>query len=111
MMKRPVHQSEKMLDSKIVIYVLAGVFSLSLISGIINNVKDYLKEPSFTKEAVELIIKHEALKKTNQDLLLEIENYKKAYERIEQDISLDSNIIFNSDREYRDSLRRVIFNR
>jgi len=100
-----------LLQNKIIVYILAAVFSLSLINGIVGNVKDYFKEPTYTKEAVELIIKHRALKKENENLKLEIDVIERDNERIKQSISADSSVIFDSSRQYRDSLRSALFNR
>lgn len=99
-----------MFQNKILTYVIGVVLSLSIISTIVSNVKDYFKEPTYTKEAVELLLKHQALKKEIQDKLIEIEIIEKDNERLKQNIASDSATIYDSSREYRDSLRAVFFN-
>jgi hypothetical protein len=99
-----------MFQNKILIYVLGFILSLSIISTIVNNVKDYFKEPTYTKEAVELLLKHQSLKKEIENKLIEIEIIEKDNERLKQNITADSTIIYDSSREYRDSLRAVLFN-
>lgn len=97
------------LSKTILIYIVGGLLSLSIISSLINNIKDYFKEPTYTKEAVELMLKHQQLKLEIENLQKEIEIIEADNERIKSDISKDSTIIYNSSREYRDSLRAVIF--
>ena len=100
-----------MFTNKILIYVVAGVVALSLISNIITTIKDWTKEPVYTKEAIEIMVKHAQLKKENEAYKIEIDSLKKDYEKIVISITQDSTIIHNSSRAYRDSLRNYIFNR
>jgi len=97
------------LSNKWVLYALAGVFALSIISNIVDNIKEMRKEPTFTKEAVEVMLKHQKLKIEIEEHKLQIEILQKDYERITQQIDKDSTIIFNSSRQYRDSLRAALF--
>lgn len=94
---------------KILIYVGVGLMLLNLVFNTISNIKNINKEPTYTKEAVELMIKHSILKK-------EIEQYKITNQIIEQDndrlkksINADSVVIYTSSRAYRDSLRAELF--
>lgn len=98
-----------LISNKILIYIAITVFSLSTVSSIVSNVKDYFKEPTYTKEAVELILKHAKLKQEIEDLKIENQIIEKDNERIKQDISADSNIVWNSSKHYRDSLRSELF--
>ena len=77
--------------------------------GLTDTVKDFFTEPTYTKEAVELMLKHDRLKQENKKLELEIQVIEKDNERLKQNISADSAVIHNSSRAYRDSLRAVIF--
>jgi hypothetical protein len=98
-----------MLQNKAIVYILIAVFSLSTLSTIVSNVKDYFKEPTYSKEAVELMLKHAKLKQDIEDLKIENKIIEKDNERLKQNITTDSTIIYNSSREYRDSLRAVLF--
>jgi len=98
-----------MLQSKAIVYILIAVFSLSTLSTIVSNVKDYFKEPTYSKEAVELMLKHAKLKQEIEDLKIENKIIEKDNERLKQNITTDSTVIYNSSREYRDSLRAVLF--
>ncbi len=97
-----------MLQSKILIYVIGGLVSLSIISTIVSNVKDYFKEPTYTKEAVELLLKHQALKSEIKEKLIEIQIIEKDNERLKQSITSDSVTIWSSSVQYRDSLREYL---
>jgi len=96
-----------MLQGKILIYVIGGIVSLSIISTIVSNVKDYFKEPTYTKEAVELLLKHQALKSEIKEKLIEIQIIEKDNERLKQSITADSSVIWNSSIHFRDSLRSI----
>ena len=98
-----------MLQSKAIVYILIAVFSLSTLSTIVSNVKDYFKESTYSKEAVELMLKHAKLKQEIEDLKIENKIIEKDNERLKQNITTDSTVIYNSSREYRDSLRAVLF--
>ena len=98
-----------MLQNKLLIYAVGTILSLSIISTIVSNVKDYFKEPTYTKEAVELMLKHQELKIEIKEKLIEIQIIEKDNERLKQSIGIDSAIIYDSSREYRDSLRNYLF--
>jgi hypothetical protein len=98
-----------MLQSKAIIYILAAVFSLSIVSSIVNNVKDYFKEPTYTKDAIELMIKHDRLKQEIKKLEIDNQIIEKDNERLKHNITSDSITIYDSSRAYRDSLRAVLF--
>lgn len=100
-----------MFSNKILIYIVAGTIALSLISNIIATIKDWTKPPTYTKEAIELMVKHAQLKQEIERYKLENDSLKKDYEKIVLSITQDSTIIHNSSRAYRDSLRNYIFNR
>ena len=100
-----------MFSNKILIYIVAGTIALSLISNIITTIKDWTKPPTYTKEAIELMVKHAQLKKEIEQYKIENDSLKKDYEKIVLSITQDSTIIHNSSRAYRDSLRNYIFNR
>jgi hypothetical protein len=102
-----------MIQSKILIYILAGVVGLSSISSIVGVVKDklYPVEKTYTKEAVELILKHRELENEIEQLKIENQVIEKDNERLTKSITADSTIIYDSSRSYRDSLRTVLFNR
>jgi len=97
------------VSKTLLIYIGGGLLSLSILSSLVNNIKDYFKEPTYTKEAVELMLKHQKLKLEIENLKKEIEIIEADNERIKHDISKDSIVIYNSSREYRDSLRAIIF--
>ncbi|PIZ50428.1 hypothetical protein COY27_07135 [Candidatus Woesearchaeota archaeon CG_4_10_14_0_2_um_filter_33_13] len=99
------------LSNKWVLYAIIGLFSLSIISNFIGNIKEMRKEPTYTKEAVELMIKHSLLEKKNEELLITNKILEMDIARLSQSIDKDSTIIHNSSRAYRDSLRNYIFNR
>lgn len=99
------------LSNKWILYAIIGVFSLSIIANIVGNIKEMRKEPTYTKEAVELMIKHAKLKEQIEQYKQENELLKKDYTKIVNSITEDSLLIHNSDRAYRDSLRNYLFNR
>lgn len=98
-----------MLQNKVIVYILISLFGLSVLKGAFDSVKDFFKEPTYTKEAVELMLKHQKLKDENKRLLLENEIIEKDNERITKDITADSTVVYNSSRAYRDSLRAELF--
>jgi len=100
-----------MIQNKILIYVIVGLLSLGAISSIFKNVKDTLfpEERTYTKEAVELMLKHERLKQEIKVLEIENKIIEKDNERLTKNITTDSTIVYNSSRAYRDSLRAELF--
>lgn len=99
------------LSNKWTLYAIIGVFSLSIIANIVGNIKEMRKEPTYTKEAVELMIKHSLLEKKTEELLITNKILEMDIARLSKSIEQDSLIIHNSSRAYRDSLRNYIFNR
>lgn len=97
------------VSKTLLIYIGAGLLSMSIMSSLVNNVKDYFNEPTYTKDAVELMLQHQKLKLEIESLEKEIQIIEADNERIKHDISKDSTVIYNSSREYRDSLRAVLF--
>ena len=102
-----------MIQSKILIYVIVGLLSLVAVSNTFKNLNDtfFPEEKTYSLEAVELMIKHDRLKKEIQNIRLENEVIEKDNERLKKSIGADSSYIFDSSRQYRDSLRSAIFNR
>lgn len=97
--------------NKILIYIVASIIGISLLSNIITTIKDWTKPPTYTKEAIEVMIKHAKLKEQIEQYKQENELLKKDYTKIVNSITEDSLLIHNSDRAYRDSLRNYLFNR
>lgn len=100
-----------LLSNKWILYAIIGVFSLSIIANIVGNIKEMRKEPTYTKEAVELMIKHSLLEKKTEELLITNKILEMDIARLSKSIEQDSLVIHNSSRAYRDSLRNYIFNR
>jgi hypothetical protein len=98
-----------MVQSKILIYVVVGFLALGSVSSIFNGLKDsfFPSEKTYTKEAVELILKHKELLTENEKLRIENQVIEKDNERLQKEIPIDSAIVWDSHREYRDSLRAV----
>jgi|TARA_R110000787_G_scaffold23873_1_gene68056 hypothetical protein len=92
-------------------WVFAGLFSLGSVSSIFSNIKEsfFPLEKTYSLEAVELILKHNKLKEQIKALQIENQIIEKDNERISKSISADSNIVYNSSRAYRDSLRTELF--
>lgn len=86
---------------------------MGALSSITNNIRDtfFPPEKTYSKEAVELMLKHNELKQEIKSLKIENEIIEKDNERISKDITTDSLTIYSSSRAYRDSLRTALFNR
>lgn len=99
------------VSNRIVIWVIVGILSLGALSSIFSNVKDsfFPAEKTYSKEAVELMLKHSKLKEEIKNLQIENEIIEKDNERITHNITADSSAIYNSSRAYRDSLRAELF--
>lgn len=99
----------EILQNKIIVYIVVSLLGLSIVKGFIDTIKDFFAEPTYTKKAVELMLKHDRLKQKNKKLELEIQVIEKDNERLKHDITADSLTIYNSSRAYRDSLRAELF--
>ena len=99
------------VSNRLVIWVFVGLLSLGALSSVFSNIKDtfFPAEKTYSKEAVELMLKHDRLKQEIRDLQMENEIIEKDNERITKDISADSSAVYNSSRAYRDSLRAELF--
>lgn len=100
-----------LLSNKWILYAIIGLFSLSIIANIVGNIKEMRKEPTYTKEAVELMIKHSLLEKKTEELLITNKILEMDIARLSKSIEQDSMVIHNSSRAYRDSLRNYLFNK
>jgi hypothetical protein len=100
-----------MFQSKILIYIVIGLLSLVSLSSVFKNVKDtfFPTEKTYSLEAVKLMIKHDRLIQKDKELEIEYEIMEKDNERLKNDKTADSTVIFNSSRAYRDSLRAELF--
>ncbi len=97
-----------MLKSNLFIYFIGFLLTISIISSLVTNVKEYFKEPTYTKEAVELMLKHQQLKNEIKELEIENQIIEKDNERLKQNITSDSITIWSSSIQYRDSLRAIL---
>lgn len=97
--------------NKILIYVIVGVLTIGALSGMFKNGKDifFPPEKTYSLKAVKLILKHDRLRQEIKDLEIENEIIEKDNERITKDITADSSTIYDSSREFRDSLRAELF--
>lgn len=102
-----------MIQSKILIYAIAGLLGLGSVSSLFRGVKDsfFPTEKTYTKEAVALILKHKELQNEISKLKIENQVIEKDNERLKTNITSDSTIIYDSSRQYRDSLREFLFSR
>lgn len=97
-----------MLQGKFFLYFIGAILAIGTIFTIVNNVKDYFKEPTYTKEAVELMLKHQKLKREIESLLIENQIIEKDNERLKQNITSDSITIWSSSIQFRDSIREYL---
>jgi len=69
------------------------------------------KEVNYSEKEVSLILKVERLNNQIKELKIESQIIEKDNERINKNITIDSVVIYDSSRKYRDSLRSVYFSK
>jgi hypothetical protein len=102
-----------MIQSKILIYIVGGILLLGSLQSIFKNAKDqfFPAERMYSLEEAKLMLKHDSIINHDAVLVKEFNVIEKDNERLKDNIVGDSTIIYNSSRQYRDSIRSSIFSR
>jgi len=95
---------------KTLLYLIVGGLILNLLTSILLPIINLKDQDVYSKDEVELMLKHQAIEIEASYLKKENEIIEKDNERIKENIGSDSTIIFDSSRAFRDSIRRYIFN-
>ena len=98
-----------MIKTEKLLFLIVGILGVLLVLEI-TGVFDNEQTVGYSEKEVALMIKVKDLDREISKLKIENEIIEKDNERIKQNINVDSAIIFDSSRQYRDSLRTVLFN-
>jgi type II secretory pathway component HofQ len=86
--------------------LLIAVFILAMVlMSVANTFRSMNNAVGYTEEEVQMKMKIQKLELKNVELMKDIEQRNKQIESYETSIEKDSSIIYNSSRNYRDSLR------
>jgi len=99
-----------MIKTEKLLFLVVGFLSILIILEIIG-VFDKKEVVGYSEKEVALIMKVKDLDSKIEKLEIEYEIIEKDNERIKKNIGADSSAIFNSSRNYRDSLRAIVFGR